>query len=113
MALDKKPMETAAVLDHVVERIAPLVHPQRIILFGSLARGDATASSDVDLLVLVNTTESRRKIADRIDRALADRAFSLDVIVMTPEQFERQKHVVGTLARQAWREGRVLYDSAA
>ena len=113
MDLGKKPTHMAAVLDEVVERIAPLVHPRRLILFGSLARGDADASSDVDLLVLVDTGGSRREIADRIDKALADRTFGLDVIVMTSEQFERQKRVVGTIARQAWREGKVLYDSAA
>ncbi len=113
MALGKEQMDMASVLDEVVERIAPLVHPTRMILFGSLARGDATASSDVDLLVLVDTDGSRRQIADRIDKALADRTFGLDVIVMTTEQFERQKGVVGTVARQVWREGKVLYDSAA
>lgn len=100
-------------LDEIVRQIAALIHPTRLILFGSRARGEAAESSDVDLLVLVDTDRSRREIANRIDLALADRNFALDLVVMTPEQFDRQKGVVGTLARQASLEGKVLYDSAA
>jgi len=113
MAPDIKQPNMDAVLDQIVERIAPLIHPQRMILFGSLARGEATGSSDIDLLILIDTDRSRREIADRVDLALSDRTFALDVVVMTPQQFERQKNVVGTVAREAWQEGKVLYDSAA
>lgn len=44
---------------------------------------------------------------------LADRIVPMDVIVVTPEQFERQKNSIGTVVREAAREGRVLYERAA
>jgi len=102
-----------SVVRHIVERIAARFRPQRIILFGSHARGEETPDSDVDLLVVMEVRGSCRRKANEIDLALADRTVPMDLIVLTPQQFERQKDVVGTIAHEASREGRVLYDRAA
>ena len=56
---------------------------------------------------------SRRKKTNEIDLTLADRLVPMDLIVVTPEQFERQKDIVGTIVREAVREGRVIYERAA
>ncbi len=52
-------------------------------------------------------------MANEIDLALSDRALPLDLLVVTPEKFSRQSELVGTLVREAAREGRVIYERAA
>jgi predicted nucleotidyltransferase len=106
-------MEIMGALDEMVQRIVARFHPDRIILFGSHANGSHTADSDVDLLIVMPVEGSRRGKANEIDLALADRTVPLDVIVVTPDQFERQRDMVGTIVREAAREGRTVYERAA
>lgn len=97
----------------MARRIAAEFHPDKIILFGSHARGQADPDSDVDLLVVMPVEGSKRQKATEIDGALADRTIPLDLIVVTPEEFERARHQVGSVLRPAALEGLVLYDRAA
>jgi predicted nucleotidyltransferase len=83
--------------------------PEKIILFGSHAKGTAGADSDVDILVVMPVEGSRRQKAIEIGVALHDVAVPKDVIVVTPQDFEWRKDVVGTIERPAFREGKVLY----
>jgi predicted nucleotidyltransferase len=94
----------------MVRRIVEGFRPEKVILFGSHARGVAAADSDVDLLVVMPVEGSVRKKAMEIDLALADRTLPLDLIVVTPEQFERDRDRIGTVVRPAARQGKVLYD---
>jgi uncharacterized protein len=87
--------------------------PDKIILFGSHARGDARPDSDVDLLIVMPVQGSKRQKATEIDMALADRTVSLDLLVVTPEDFERGRMEIGSVLRPAVLEGQVLYDRAA
>jgi uncharacterized protein len=97
-------------LRQATERLVAEFKPQRVILFGSQARRTANERSDVDLLVVCPITGSRRALMVAMDRALRGLGFARDVIVLTPEEFERDRHIPGTVARPAWREGRVLYE---
>lgn len=100
-------------IEEMVRRIVEQFHPEKIILFGSYARGTAGPDSDVDLLVVMNVQGSRRQKATEIDLSLADRRIPLDLLVVTPEQFDRERDMIGTVIRPAAREGKVLYDRAA
>ena len=100
-------------IGEAVRRIVSRFQPERIILFGSNARGATTPDSDVDILVVMPVEGSPRKKAGEIDLALADRKVPLDLIVVTPDQFDRQKGLIGTVVREAAREGKVLYERAA
>ena len=97
----------------MVRRIAAQFHPDKIILFGSHARGEAGPDSDVDLLIVMPVEGSKRQKASEIDMALADRLVPLDLLVVTPEEFERGRDQIGSVLQPAAREGRVLYDRAA
>lgn len=101
------------VLAEMVRRIVSQFHPDKIILFGSHARGEAGPDSDVDLLVIMPVEGSKRQKAIEIDMALADRKIPLDLLVVTPEEFERARHQIGAVLRSAALEGRVLYDRVA
>jgi predicted nucleotidyltransferase len=96
------------------DRLVEQFRPQRVILFGSQARGMADARSDVDLLVICPVPPgqgSRRALMVAMDRALRGVEVATDVIILTPEEFERDRLIPGTVARPAWREGRVLYEA--
>ncbi|MBN2563303.1 MAG: nucleotidyltransferase domain-containing protein [Phycisphaerae bacterium] len=101
------------ILQEAVQRLVERFAPSRIILFGSQARGTADHRSDVDLLVICPVAGRRRDLMVAMDRALVGLGIARDVIVLTPEEFERDRHIPGTVARPASLEGKVLYDSAA
>ena len=103
-------MISQQLIDRATERLVASFHPERVILFGSQARGTADEHSDVDLLVVCPFSGKRRALMVAMDRALRGLGFSRDVIVLTPEEFERDRNIPGTVARPAWLEGRVLYE---
>lgn len=103
-----KPLEKKEIRQ-MVRRIVSGFNPERIILFGSHARGDAGPDSDVDLLVVMPVEGSRREKAVEIGVALHDIRVPKDIVVTTPEAFEFRKEIVGTIERPADRQGRVLY----
>jgi len=105
--------EIQRILQETARRIAERFDPEEIILFGSCAKGEATDNSDLDLLIVMGFEGSRREKANEIDLALADRTVPMDLIVVTPEQFEQQKNMHGTIVGEAAREGKVIYDRAA
>lgn len=97
-------------LNSVRDRLVEGFQPVRIILFGSQARGQADARSDLDLLVICPFDGSRRELMLRMDRSLNGLGLARDILVMRPEEFERDKDIPGTLARPASKEGIVLYE---
>ena len=108
-------MITDEILRAATRRLVTQFQPRRVILFGSQARASADSHSDVDLLVVRSIdpgrASSRRALMVAMDRALAGLGFASDVIVLTPEEFERDRHIPGTVARPAWKEGTVLYEA--
>ena len=101
------------IIDEMVRRIVGRFDPEKIILFGSHARGTGGPDSDADLLVVMRVSGSKRQAAVEIDLALAGVGLSKDVIVVTPEEVERYRDTVGTVIYPALREGKVLYERAA
>ena len=97
------------VLDEIVRRVVDVAHPDRIILFGSAARGEMGPDSDVDILVVKAHVEHRRRLAQAIHRAMAGVEAAVDVIVATPRDLERYRHKVGSVIGPALREGREVY----
>ncbi len=101
------------IIEEMVRRIVDRFAPEQIILFGSHATGRAGPDSDVDLLVVMRGVEGqRRKTATAIDVALMDMSLPKDIIVVTPEEVQRHRDLVGTIVRPALREGKVLYERA-
>ncbi len=102
-----------AILEEATRRLVERFDPQRIILFGSYARGTADERSDVDLLVICPIRGDRGELMLAMDQTLRGLRLARDIVVLSPEEFERDRLIPGTVARPAWREGKLLYDSAA
>lgn len=103
-------MTTDEIIPTMVDRIVGQFHPTSILLFGSRARGDASESSDVDLLVVMNEVPDKRQAAIEIRRSLSDLPVSKDIVVATQDEVDGRGHVVGTIIHAALREGRVVYE---
>ena len=101
------------VLDRVTDRIVQRFSPKKILLFGSYARGEPGPESDLDLLIVMEVEGSTRKKANEIDLLMGDHSIPMDFLVLTPEQYERQRKIIGTIVRQAEREGKVIYEQPA
>ena len=74
-----------ALLDEVVRRVVEVAQPERIILFGSAARGQASPESDLDLLVIKRDVSHRGRLAEKIHLNFFGLGVAVDVIVATPE----------------------------
>ena len=97
-------------IQEMVRRIVDGFDPDRVILFGSHARGTAGPDSDVDLLVIKPVSGSKRDERVRIGAALHAMGVAKDVVVATPEDVRRHGNQVGTVLCPALREGKVLYE---
>jgi predicted nucleotidyltransferase len=105
--------KSAQIIDEMVNRIVLKFNPDKIILFGSYARGEAGYDSDVDLLVVMPVSGSRREMAVQIGLELYGTELPKDIVVTTPEEMEEYRNIVGTVIYPALREGKVLYERAA
>jgi uncharacterized protein len=95
-------------LPKAIDSIAAAVEPERVILFGSYARGTATRDSDVDLLVLFDRPIDRREMRVAIRRLLSTMSFPKDVLVARTDEVERAP--LGSIVADASREGVVVYE---
>ena len=102
-------MTTENAIQMMVERLVDRFDPDQIILFGSQARGTAAVGSDVDLLVIMPVTGSKRAKQLEMRVALHDIAVPKDIILVTPDEVARRRDIVGTIIRPALCEGKVLY----
>jgi predicted nucleotidyltransferase len=107
--MQKKTPNVERAIQRMVRRIVRQFQPERIILFGSHARGEAGPDSDVDLLVVMPVEGKKREKAVQIAVALHDIRVPKDIIVTTPDDYEWRKEIVGTIEWPATREGKVLY----
>jgi predicted nucleotidyltransferase len=110
--MNKRKKNTHNIIDRMVRVIVRRCHPERIILFGSHARGQAGPDSDVDLLVVMPVSGSKREKQLELGIALHRFVLPVDVVVTTPEDFAWRKEIPGTIERPAALEGKVLYARA-
>lgn len=104
---------TEADLNTMVRTLGEVVKPERIILFGSLARGEATADSDLDLLIVERegfTGRSRWGELERIRDLLADLPMPKDILLYSQDEVARWQGSLNHIVAHALREGRSLYE---
>ncbi|MBI4504404.1 MAG: nucleotidyltransferase domain-containing protein [Chloroflexi bacterium] len=96
-------------LDEIVRRIVAAYAPQKILLFGSHAYGQPDEDSDIDLLIIKETSEPFLARIAAVRRAIGSVGVPLDVFVLTPDEFEETKDVIGGLAYMPATYGRVVH----
>ena len=98
------------ILQTIVQCLLVAGQPQKILLFGSQARGEAGYNSDYDLLVIENSSLPRYRRAASYRRALNDLGTSKDIVVWTPGEVAEWANVPNAFITTAMREGAVLYE---
>jgi predicted nucleotidyltransferase len=97
-------------LAEIVSRLVEAYEPERIYLFGSVARGDAGPDSDFDLLVVVPNEAPPEKRRSRLAyQRLWGTGVAADVLVWTKERFDSRLHLKASLPATVLREGKLLY----
>jgi addiction module HigA family antidote len=104
---------SASTLDEIVARIVEAVDPEKIVLFGSAASGDAGPASDIDLLVVdrepFGPARSRRGRLRQIREALAGSGIAKDILLFSADEIERWRHSPNHVVARALQQGRVLF----
>lgn len=101
-------------LDEVTEQVVASAEPVRVVLFGSVARGEAGPDSDIDLLVVVpHVTPGQRHVLMGTIRAAISAPVPVDIFVTDPEEYAARKDNPGSVLYWPAREGRVLYERTA
>lgn len=96
-------------MPELVRRILAVSSPRQIILFGSYARGDFGPDSDLDVLIIEDEVDSINAETQRLYQALRGLGVPVDIVVTRTAYIQRYGDLVGSVARPALREGRVLY----
>jgi predicted nucleotidyltransferase len=104
---------TSEKIEELVRRIVEAVHPLRIILFGSAARGEMGPHSDLDVMVVMPEGTDRIKTAGFIYTQLSGLMAPVDVLVSTEAELEWYGNARGTVHRDVVREGRTIYAADA
>ena len=104
--------EVRDLLPTIRRRLVSRFRPERIIVFGSQARGDATGQSDLDLLVVVPDTTDIRSATRDMYEVLDDLPIAKDIVVATLADIERFGNLVGTILQPALRDGVTIYERA-
>jgi predicted nucleotidyltransferase len=110
-AINKRKRIPEKAIQDVVRQIAEKFHPQKIILFGSYARGKPRPESDVDLLVVMETQLKETRQALLIDKSLDRDLFGLDLIVRTPSNLQERIALGDSFLKEIVSAGKVLYES--
>ena len=96
-------------LNEIIRRIVEVANPDKIILFGSAARGQMGPNSDLDLLVVKSGDFHRGRLTEDIYMNLFGVGQAVDIIVVTPEDIERYKDSFAVVIYPALKEGKVVY----
>lgn len=105
----RAPVPKPETLEEIIRRIVQVAQPERIILFGSAARGDMGPHSDVDLLVIKSGEFDQSRLVGDIYMHLHGVGQAVDVILVTPEQVEQYRNTHCLVIAPALQEGREIY----
>jgi predicted nucleotidyltransferase len=102
-------LANAKAIDSLVQNIVEAVHPLKIILFGSYARGKTNPDSDIDVLVVMPEGVHCRRTAQLLYRQIRGLGVPFDILVATPRDLEKHKDNIGLIYRTVIQEGKEIY----
>ena len=100
-------------VDRIVAAIVEDTEPLMVVIFGSVAKGTAKDTSDIDLMVVMDTDKRFVERSFPIEKALFSRNILVDrdIFVVTPEEFERDVDDDTSLIHEAYHTGIIVYDA--
>jgi len=101
---------TEALLKEVTDKIVRALKPEKIFLFGSYAYGNPGKDSDVDLLIIMKSSERPVKRRTRASRLFWDRPVPMDFVVKTPSEIAERMSMGDFFIKKILTKGKVLYD---
>ena len=104
-------MFSNALLDEVIGKIVSMFRPEKIVIFGSVARGTAGPDSDIDMLIVMNTELSYYRRTAPIHVAMRNFPVAMDIFVLTPEEYDRLKDDEYSFASEIHKTGKVAYEA--
>lgn len=103
-------MLTPNEIDNLVRRIVACIQPQKVVIFGSYAKGTATIKSDLDVLVIKETTLPMANRADDLKPMLSQRLIPVDVHIYTPEEVEEYGKEPFSFINSILRSGKTVFE---
>ena len=97
-------------IEQVATKLGTAANAERVILFGSYARGNAREHSDVDYMIIAESTLPRFKRSRELYKVLRPHPFGMDIVVYTPEEIERGKRTPVSFVSSVFQEGKTLYE---
>jgi len=99
------------ILEQIVTFITSKISPEKIILFGSYARGDYTKNSDIDILILIRDLQNERKVTGALYKALLNENISIpiDFLALDFDKYNSLKNKIGYIYKTIEHEGQILY----
>ncbi len=96
-----------------IERVAALLgraaNAERVVLFGSHARGDAGENSDVDLMIIAESQLPRFKRSRELYKLIRPHPFAMDLLVYTPQEIKKGKRSPVSFVSTVLKEGKTVY----
>ncbi|MFH1321682.1 MAG: nucleotidyltransferase domain-containing protein [Bacteroidota bacterium] len=103
---------TPELIEYIVDKIVREIQPEKIILFGSYARGDFSKDSDLDLFIIKDDKESSRVMRRKVDRLLWGRRFSVDIFVRKTKEVEWNFKAENPFyLYHIFKDGKILYEN--
>jgi len=96
-------------IERVATRLGRAANAERVILFGSHARGEAKENSDVDFVIIAESQQPRFKRSRELYKLLRPYPFGMDILVYTPQEIEKGKHCPVSFVSTVLKEGETLY----
>jgi predicted nucleotidyltransferase len=103
--------QNLSIMKQIVAFITSKISPEKIILFGSYARGDNRADSDIDILIIMKDLENERKITGTLYKELLKENISIpiDFLAIDYNKYNKLKNEIGYIYKTIEREGQILY----
>jgi uncharacterized protein len=103
-------MMAAQQFEQIIARIIEVYQPEKIILFGSYSNGTAKETSDIDLLLVKQTSDIPVERAATVRKSLRSFLFPMDILVYTPEEIEQFKGSKFSFVSQVLKSGKIIYE---
>jgi predicted nucleotidyltransferase len=99
------------IMEQIVAFITSKISPERIVLFGSYARGENRKNSDIDILILMKNLENERKITGLLYKELlnSDISVPIDFLALDYDRYNKLKNKIGYIYKTIEKEGQILY----